>query len=65
MQKLTVTLDPKTLRSPCVAQCKLNHDEICTGCHRTIDEILTWSSSSDETKRQIIKRITEVQNNLT
>lgn len=45
------------VRSPCVANCKLDLDDVCLGCHRTIDEILIWSSASDEEKLAVLSRI--------
>jgi predicted Fe-S protein YdhL (DUF1289 family) len=44
--------------SPCVKICMLDAaGRVCLGCHRTIDEITTWSRLSDEVKRNIIARI--------
>ena len=40
--------------SPCNSVCKMDKkSELCTGCWRTIDEIATWSSHSDEAKKKI------------
>ncbi|WP_299573348.1 DUF1289 domain-containing protein [uncultured Shewanella sp.] len=30
------------VRSPCVANCCLNENDVCLGCHRTHQEILAW-----------------------
>lgn len=49
------------VRSPCVANCKLDEDEVCLGCYRTIEEILTWSSASDLEKRAILARVAQVK----
>ena len=32
--------------SPCVNACCLNDKDICVGCFRSLDEILSWSSMS-------------------
>jgi len=32
--------------SPCIDICELNHDNICIGCYRSIDEITVWRSVS-------------------
>jgi len=45
------------LRSPCIANCKLDEFEVCQGCHRTIDEILQWSSADEAKKLKIITRV--------
>ena len=49
------------LRSPCIANCKLQYDDICQGCHRTLDELLDWSSASDQKKRDILARLSEIK----
>jgi len=49
------------VRSPCVANCKLDDNEVCLGCYRTLDEILTWSSASDNTKLAIIARVEQIK----
>lgn len=54
-------MESQALRSPCVALCKLDENEICQGCHRTIDEILSWSTASDCEKKQIIDRVATVK----
>jgi len=41
------------IKSPCIKKCALNEKNICTGCFRTIQEIITWSSADDQTKREI------------
>jgi len=50
-----------SVRSPCIANCKLNDKEICGGCFRTLDEIIDWSSSTNEEKQIIIDRITPLK----
>lgn len=50
-----------SVRSPCIANCKLDEDEVCQGCHRTIQEILIWSSASNNEKRAIIERVTKIK----
>ncbi|WP_194213041.1 DUF1289 domain-containing protein [Kordiimonas pumila] len=47
-----------TIESPCVKTCKLDiKGTYCIGCLRTRSEIAVWSSSDDETKREILKRV--------
>jgi predicted Fe-S protein YdhL (DUF1289 family) len=44
--------------SPCISICKMNpKSELCTGCHRSIDEIANWSARSDAEKLAILERI--------
>ena len=42
--------------SPCIGVCRLN-DDVCAGCHRTLDEIAEWSTAGDERRRAILDRI--------
>ncbi|GHA09679.1 DUF1289 domain-containing protein [Oceanisphaera arctica] len=40
--------------SPCIRQCKLDEEEVCRGCYRSITEIIGWGDKSDEQKRNIL-----------
>jgi predicted Fe-S protein YdhL (DUF1289 family) len=41
--------------SPCVDVCTLDHARnVCTGCLRTIDEIVAWGRFSDDERRWIM-----------
>lgn len=42
--------EPLTPESPCIRQCCLNEQDICVGCYRTLNEIVSWSASSDQQK---------------
>ena len=44
--------------SPCIQQCCLAPDNVCTGCGRTRSEIAAWSSSDCETQRSIVELAT-------
>lgn len=50
------------IESPCVRNCCLDDDDICMGCHRTLDEIKAWSSLADDEKQQVLERC-ELRNN--
>lgn len=50
-----------SVRSPCIANCKLDDEEICQGCFRTLDEIISWSTSSNVQKQAIVDRVTPLQ----
>jgi predicted Fe-S protein YdhL (DUF1289 family) len=40
--------------SPCISLCEMDKQTgLCRGCLRTIDEIMTWGSASDEVKRGV------------
>jgi len=40
--------------SPCINVCRMDEGTgLCVGCARTIDEIVAWSTLSDEDKRAV------------
>ena len=44
------------IQSPCIKICVIHSSEqLCTGCHRTIEEISSWSRLSSEQRKQIIE----------
>lgn len=40
--------------SPCVSICTLDDENVCVGCHRTLDEITHWSTYTKEKQWEII-----------
>lgn len=42
--------------SPCTMDCELDNG-ICSGCGRTRNEIVVWSSLTNEEKQKIIDRV--------
>ncbi len=44
------------LASPCVRNCCLDDDNVCLGCGRSLDEIVSWSTADDTEKRAILSR---------
>ena len=40
--------------SPCVRNCCLDDDNICLGCFRSMDEILSWRDASEQQQADII-----------
>ena len=46
------------VRSPCTSVCVLDPEHrVCIGCYRTIDEIASWGSASDDAKRAILAQL--------
>jgi uncharacterized protein len=44
--------------SPCNSVCKMDQQSgMCSGCWRTIDEIIAWRSQSDEGKMKVLDLI--------
>ncbi len=54
-------------RSPCIGVCRLqsldNGEEICSGCFRSIDEIINWAGMSRTEKLNVLKQL-EARKNL-
>lgn len=46
------------VESPCIKVC-LVHPEtrLCTGCHRSLEEIATWSRMSPAARREIMEEL--------
>ncbi|WP_051116684.1 DUF1289 domain-containing protein [Sphingomonas sp. PAMC 26617] len=41
--------------SPCVAQCRIDPaNALCTGCGRTLDEIVRWSTGTDTWRAEVM-----------
>jgi len=53
------------VRSPCVAVCTLNTEDICIGCGRSRDEITDWARLSAEEKRAVNSRAEQRMHALT
>ncbi|MGF1740243.1 DUF1289 domain-containing protein [Vibrio profundum] len=47
--------DDSNVVSPCIRQCCLNEHDVCLGCFRTLDEILKWSESSNDKRKDVLK----------
>ncbi len=45
--------------SPCVNICALDSEDVCTGCHRSADEISRWSEMSSAEKWSALERVRE------
>lgn len=49
---------PGNVPSPCIGICQMDAQQgLCTGCYRTIDEIISWGNASDASKRAIWRQI--------
>ena len=47
-------IDTGKVPSPCISICKMNPQTgLCEGCFRTIDEIVQWSTATEEMKRRV------------
>tara|TARA_R110000787_G_scaffold113881_6_gene223363 strand:+ start:797 stop:1000 length:204 start_codon:yes stop_codon:yes gene_type:complete len=42
--------------SPCVRNCCLDQQDVCLGCFRHIDEIMTWRQLDERAKKEILNQ---------
>ena len=42
--------------SPCTGLCKVNDEDICIGCFRSLDEIVQWGSQTNVWRKQVIEK---------
>ncbi|ABC29025.1 predicted Fe-S protein [Hahella chejuensis KCTC 2396] len=49
----------RIVRSPCVSICALDDDDICIGCHRSVEEIAAWSRMSNEQRMDVLKKVAD------
>ncbi|WP_145419857.1 DUF1289 domain-containing protein [Planctomycetes bacterium K23_9] len=54
-------LDDDDVASPCIKHCVVDLSGICVGCHRSLDEIATWGTSSARTRRDVLERCNQRQ----
>ena len=47
--------------SPCINVCVLDAQRICTGCHRTLDEIARWGGMSAAEQWSVVARLERVR----
>lgn len=51
------------IESPCVKICVVHPEaRICTGCHRTLDEIRLWSKMTPEERRETMAALPDRAN---
>ncbi len=45
------------VKSPCVAICALDENDVCIGCYRTGEEITQWGDMDNAKKRDVLKKV--------
>nr|WP_208986082.1 DUF1289 domain-containing protein [Labrenzia sp. OB1] len=46
------------MQSPCIKICQIDRENgLCTGCHRTLDEIAGWAGFSENERLEILADI--------
>lgn len=46
-----------TVISPCIAICRLDHNNVCVGCFRTGREIQEWYFLPNEERQRILEAV--------
>ena len=50
----SVLIESEAIRSPCVAICALDENDICVGCYRSGSEITDWFMADAQGKLDIV-----------
>jgi predicted Fe-S protein YdhL (DUF1289 family) len=53
----TSPLNVPAVPSPCVDICRLDAQQLCIGCRRTLGEITEWPRASEARRREILREI--------
>jgi predicted Fe-S protein YdhL (DUF1289 family) len=48
------------MKTPCLAACK-NNGGICSGCHRTMDEVLGWQGLSESERDSVMDNLSGIK----
>lgn len=51
----SASVHTQSINSPCVSVCALNHNDVCTGCYRTGQEIAQWGRLDNEQRRAVLQ----------
>ena len=47
------------VKSPCVAVCALDENDVCIGCYRTGDEIMNWGTMDNTQKEAVLENVAQ------
>ncbi|WP_308789308.1 DUF1289 domain-containing protein [Vibrio atypicus] len=56
---LSVESNSDAIKCPCVRNCCLDENDVCLGCYRTLEEILSWTKLTKQQKREVLSRCDE------
>jgi predicted Fe-S protein YdhL (DUF1289 family) len=45
------------VKSPCTNKCGLDQNRLCTGCGRTLAEIIAWGEADDAHRERILEEL--------
>ncbi len=52
-----MTLQYRAVLSPCIGICMIDDEGLCTGCHRTGNEIAAWSMMNDDARLRMMDEV--------
>jgi predicted Fe-S protein YdhL (DUF1289 family) len=47
------------IQTPCIRVCRLNEDDICIGCLRSLEEIGAWPDADTDERMRILDNISK------
>jgi len=50
-------MEAEVVKSPCVNRCKYDEFDLCVGCYRTKQEIVSWIDFSNEEKLTVLQKV--------
>ena len=56
LRTLKVVQTKFVIESPCINYCKLDRNDFCLGCHRSVSEIIDWPSLSEDEKASVVEK---------
>ncbi|MDX1728162.1 MAG: DUF1289 domain-containing protein [Pseudoalteromonas tetraodonis] len=60
-----LSINSKNVITPCVGQCRLDENDICIGCYRSVSEICSWRNKSKDEQIEIVIRCNkQIEKNL-
>ena len=46
----------ETFESPCIRNCCLDENDICLGCFRSLSEITSWASLTQQEQKAVLEK---------
>lgn len=52
-----MTIQYRAVLSPCIGICEIADDGLCSGCHRTGDEVAAWPLLNDDVRLHLMDEV--------
>lgn len=50
-------MEVRAVSTPCVRTCTLDRENVCLGCHRTLDEIVRWRELGEAERLRLMRDV--------